>query len=105
MSEPNLITNDAIVTYADAERWVKELYMISTAELRARLLELEPAIAAVALQSADRLYQRLRRAGASEPAASGVAAHVARTGFLCAELTRRGFRKFNDDTIEEGGAA
>jgi hypothetical protein len=87
-------TSDAIVGFDDAERWVYELYPLPARALIGRLLGLEPAVVAVAVNLADRLERRLIAAGVDEREARRGGDHVTRACLICAEMTRRGYRKF-----------
>ena len=92
--------NDSIVTYEDAETWATELLGAPPKILEAHLMELEPAVLAMALKAADRVMTLLMRNNVPGPLAQRVADDVIRSGAICCEMTRRGYRKFLSDDPE-----
>jgi hypothetical protein len=104
MSDRPKVTNDAIVRYDDAVRWVKELLPQRPDLLESNLVQVEPVVAGIAASLADRFYIVLVNNGISEMRAAELSRHVARCGLICAEITRRGYQQFiqNTDNNEEG---
>lgn len=103
MNDKHKVTNDAIVRYDDAVRWVRELLPQRPDLLESNLVQVEPAVAGVAAHLADRLCLVLIEHGIHETRASELSMQVARCGIICAEITRRGYQQFiqNTDDNEE----
>lgn len=99
---------DAIVTFSDAEKWARELYAALPNDLAADLVQVEPAIVGTAMNLAGRVHTRLLIRKVDERLAADIANQAMRIGLICAEMTRRGYRKLSEipeEAADNGGAS